>query len=66
MHKRNSLFYIVALACLFMISVGACRNETPKTIVPGTVWYDTDGNPINAHGGGIMFHKGVYYWYGEY
>ena len=66
MHKRNSLFYIVALACLFMISVGACRNGTPKTIVPGIVWYDTDGNPINAHGGGIMYHDGVYYWYGEY
>ena len=35
-------------------------------IVPGEEWLDTDGNPINAHGGGILYHEGVYYWYGEY
>jgi hypothetical protein len=34
--------------------------------VPGEVWRDTDGKPINAHGGGILFQEGVYYWYGEF
>lgn len=34
--------------------------------VPGQVWRDTDGNPINAHGGGVLFHGGIYYWYGEF
>jgi len=33
---------------------------------PGELWFDTDGNAINAHGGGILFHEGVYYWFGEY
>lgn len=33
--------------------------------LPGEVWRDTDGQPINAHGGGVLFHGGVYYWYGE-
>jgi hypothetical protein len=33
---------------------------------PGELWYDTEGNIINAHGGGILFHDGVYYWFGEY
>ncbi|KAK4401594.1 hypothetical protein Sango_0900100 [Sesamum angolense] len=35
---------------------------------PGRVWLDTDGNPIQAHGGGILFDEksGTYYWYGEY
>lgn len=35
---------------------------------PGRIWLDTDGNPINAHGGGILFDKisRTYYWYGEY
>lgn len=32
---------------------------------PGEVWRDTDGQPINAHGGGLLFHGGTYYWYGE-
>ena len=32
---------------------------------PGEVWLDTEGNPIQAHGGGVLHHEGVYYWYGE-
>ena len=32
---------------------------------PGEVWRDTDGNPIQAHGGGILHCNGVFYWYGE-
>ena len=31
----------------------------------GTVWKDIDGNDIQAHGGMILMHEGVYYWYGE-
>ncbi len=44
----------------------APSNKNGKdVIVPGSVWRDTDGNPVNAHGGGILFHEGTYYWYGE-
>lgn len=32
---------------------------------PGRVWLDTDGQPINAHDGGMLYHHGVYYWFGE-
>jgi hypothetical protein len=32
---------------------------------PGEVWLDTSGNPIQAHGGGMLVHRNVYYWYGE-
>lgn len=31
----------------------------------GTLWRDTDGNELHAHGGHILFHGGFYYWYGE-
>lgn len=31
----------------------------------GSIWTDTDGNVIHAHGGHIIFHNGTYYWYGE-
>ena len=37
-----------------------------KVISPAQVWLDTNGNAINAHGGGILFFEGVYYWYGEH
>lgn len=32
---------------------------------PGQRWLDTNGNPIQAHGGSVLFHEGTYYWYGE-
>ena len=33
---------------------------------PGEIWEDTDGTHINAHGGGMLFHDGKYYWFGEH
>jgi hypothetical protein len=33
---------------------------------PGEVWPDTSGTPINAHGGGILLHQDIYYWFGEH
>jgi hypothetical protein len=47
-------------------NTGESMNTTSESIIrPGEVWNDTDGRPIQAHGGGVMFHEGVYYWYGE-
>lgn len=36
-----------------------------KSFTPGTLWLDNNGKHINAHGGGIVFHDGLYYWFGE-
>ncbi|WP_418670738.1 glycoside hydrolase family 43 protein, partial [Akkermansia sp.] len=33
---------------------------------PGEIWTDNNGVHINAHGGGILYDKGTYYWYGEH
>jgi Glycosyl hydrolases family 43 len=33
---------------------------------PGELWSDTTGVPINAHGGGFLYRKGTYYWFGEF
>ena len=33
---------------------------------PGEIWPDDKGVHINAHGGGILFHEGTYYWFGEH
>lgn len=32
---------------------------------PGQIWRDTQGRPIQTHGGGILLYSNVYYWYGE-
>lgn len=34
-------------------------------ITPGTAWKDTSGNPIQAHGGGMIKVGSTYYWLGE-
>ncbi len=51
------------MICL-LLTGAACSEQV--VFVNGEVWNDTEGNPINAHGGGILFHEGTYYWYGEY
>ena len=60
LYMTKRYFLIVILILL----LGCSANETK--IVQGTQWRDTSGQIINAHGGGILFHNGVYYWYGEY
>ena len=35
------------------------------TFRPGAVWRDTDGWPIQAHGGGVLYDNGRYFWFGE-
>ena len=40
-------------------------TTTNTSIRPGQVWRDTNGNPIQAHGGSIITVDGVFYWYGE-
>jgi hypothetical protein len=32
---------------------------------PGEIWLDSDGNRIQAHGGGMLLVGDTYYWYGE-
>jgi hypothetical protein len=38
----------------------------PPVFHPGEIWQDTNGVPINAHGGGMLFYNGTYYWFGEH
>lgn len=63
--KIKQLF--ISMILLGGIYVNASANMTePSTIVNGVEWLDTSGNPVNAHGGGTLYHNGKYYWYGEY
>lgn len=58
---------ITTLALTFLVLV-ICHVQAVASgaIFPGIEWLDTQSHPINAHGGGVMYHDGVYYWYGEY
>ena len=34
-------------------------------IYPGKTMKNEDGNKIQAHGAGMIYENGTYYWYGE-
>lgn len=50
-----------------VITTWSCQaQERNSRFIPGEVWLDDEKNVINAHGGGLLYHEGTYYWYGEY
>jgi len=54
------------LAVVIIIPLACSTGRFTSSIVPGEVWKDNRGKHINAHGGGILFRNGLYYWYGEH
>ncbi|KAL1503618.1 hypothetical protein AB1Y20_012095 [Prymnesium parvum] len=54
------------LASLFMSLIGGIRAiHTVRAFHSGQEWRDTNGQPIDAHGGGFLRVGSVYYWYGS-
>ncbi len=45
-----------------LLGTGELRHQ----FVNDRPWPDDKGVHINAHGGGILYHEGVYYWFGEH
>ena len=63
MNVLRNLLFVGLLAA----SAAATAKETAQEpLVQYGQWLDTDGNPINAHGAGMLYHNGKYYLYGEY
>ena len=58
--------FLTVVSCLMLAGCVQTNKVQYTDFQPGQVWNDTDGNPINAHGGGLLYHEGTYYWYGEY
>ncbi|MCL6260840.1 family 43 glycosylhydrolase [Aquiflexum sp. TKW24L] len=59
------------LICAILISCPGINQAQIQYIKqtdfrPAQIWSDTNGVPINAHGGGVLYYKGVYYWYGTH
>ncbi len=66
MKRIIALTAVVAVICPSLgAQESASRENKNKQFVPGEVWLDTSGKPIQAHGGGIIVQGKIYYWYGE-
>ena len=59
MSRYSSLLLILA-------SLGTAAAAPTDGFVNGGVWPDQQGKHINAHGGGVLWHDGAYYWFGEH
>lgn len=69
--------YTLTIATLFALSVSATSpvdiadcSTTAQTdkwvrITNGAMWKDTDGNEVQAHGAGFLYHEGRFYMIGE-
>jgi hypothetical protein len=59
-------YRFLLLPALLLLSIVG-RAQTKLTgFSPGQIWPDDKGVHINAHGGGILYNNGVYYWFGEH
>lgn len=50
---------------LFFLMLGCHVVSAQQQIRPGETWSDSKGEQINAHGGGVIYDSGYYYWFGE-
>jgi beta-xylosidase len=62
-HFARRCFYLLIICFACFLTAASTAQDMFK---PGEIWNDTSGQPINAHGGGILFHDDVYYWFGEH
>lgn len=68
---RSKALPIVIFFAAFMLKAGKGYTQTnsKKTFSEftlGAIWPDDKGVHINAHGGGLLYDKGTYYWFGEH
>ncbi|MUL41200.1 family 43 glycosylhydrolase [Streptomonospora sp. PA3] len=64
--RRLPIVLVLALISL-LAPLAAARPAVaePVTVANGTRFTDTSGNPLHAHGGGVLEVGDYYYWFGE-
>lgn len=60
--KKRMILWLLTL----LILPASMHAREEGGIRSGEIWPDDKGVHINAHGGGILYHEGVYYWFGEH
>ena len=57
---KNKIIHFCGYLSLLLIT--ACSQTHSQYICSGEIWLDDQGVHINAHGGGMLYHEGTYYW----
>ena len=63
---KTRIIFLGILIFNIVFSFAALPDTGLSAFYPGGIWLDNNGVHINAHGGGILFHEGKYYWFGEH
>lgn len=64
---RITFYMLIILMGLFAsCQKGNDNDKHYRNFHPGKIWKDNNGVHINAHGGGMLYHEGTYYWFGEH
>ncbi|MEV5319457.1 RICIN domain-containing protein [Streptomyces sp. NPDC052687] len=66
MRRAYALLLTLCLTLLGALAAAGPAQAAPQTVVNGTQFTDTSGNPVHAHGGGIIKAGSYYYWFGEH
>lgn len=62
----RNLRIIVIIVSAHLLALTTVQAQSVSLFHPGKEWPDNNGKHINAHGGGVLWHKGSYYWFGEH
>lgn len=66
MHTNKTMFNYKNLIAFIVFFTIVQVNGQHTAFQPGELWLDNNQQHINAHGGGVLYHEGLYYWFGEH
>ncbi|MEU1850657.1 RICIN domain-containing protein [Streptomyces sp. NPDC019990] len=65
MRRAPAVLLALCLSLFGALATAGPARAAPQTITNGTQFTDTSGNPVHAHGGGVVKVGSYYYWFGE-
>ncbi|MEV2210132.1 RICIN domain-containing protein [Streptomyces sp. NPDC050997] len=65
MRRAYAALLALCLALLGALATAGPAQAAPQTVTNGTQFTDASGNPVHAHGGGVIKVGNYYYWFGE-
>ncbi|MFD9188332.1 RICIN domain-containing protein [Streptomyces phaeochromogenes] len=65
MRRAYAVLLAFCLALAGALVTAGPAQAAPQTVTNGTQFTDTSGNPLHAHGGGVIKVGSYYYWFGE-
>ncbi|MEU6806438.1 beta-xylosidase, partial [Streptomyces neyagawaensis] len=66
MRRAYAILLALCLALAGALATAGPAQAAPQTIPNGVQFTDSGGNPVHAHGGGVLKVGAYYYWFGEH